>query len=378
MLIKKQDKQKDKKIPKLSSFLHKKEREYFLDQLATLIVTGMDLETALLSIKEEVRDKKAKEVLGYIIDEIQHGKPFSGTLITTNIITSHYGSLIELGEKTGRLKENIKLVSNQYLKQKTLKARVISALIYPAFVLGICFVVALTFAVYVLPQITTSFSRMNVEMNSLTQTMINLGAFFKSYGIIVIPSSILLFVLILLILFVFRRTKHWGQWIILKTPGFKQLIKETEMTNFTFILSGLLEAGIPINQIIDFLKKSTTWNVYNDFYSYAFVKLEQGFSFKKIIASYKNIDRIIPISLQYMIISSEQSGMMMKTMKKATKIFEARLENTSKNLATLIEPLILLIVWGAVLLVALSVIIPIYGMIGNVGDLSGGATVNQY
>ncbi len=108
------------------------------------------------------------------------------------------------------------------------------------------------------------------------------------------------------------------------------------------------------------------------------LSLDKDFLLKKIIATYKNIDKIIPVSLQYMIISSEQSGMMMKTMKKASRIFEARLENTSKNLATLIEPIILLIVWGAVLLVALSVIIPIYGMIGSVGDFSGGATVNQY
>ncbi|HOU76372.1 MAG TPA: type II secretion system F family protein [Candidatus Dojkabacteria bacterium] len=282
MLTKKNNKKvKMNKIPKLSSFLHKKEREYFLDQLATLIVTGMDLETALLSIKEEIRDKKTKQVLGYIISEIQHGKALSSTLIKTNIITAHYGALIELGEKTGRLKENIKLVSNQYLKQKTLKSRVVSALIYPAFLLGICFVVALTFAVYVLPQITNPFSRMNVELNTLTKTMIDLGTFFKSYGTIVIPSSIALFALIFLILFIFPKTKHLGQWIILKTPGFKQLIKETEMTNFSSILGELLEAGIPIDQIFDFLKKSTTWNVYNDFYAFAYIKLGQGFSFKK-------------------------------------------------------------------------------------------------
>jgi len=146
---------------------------------------------------------------------------------------------------------------------------------------------------------------------------------------------------------------------------FKNIIQQMELARFGYLLGSLLQAGMPIVDSIRSIKETAGFYNYRKFYKYLESSVEEGNSFQRSFLEYKRIKKILPPPIQQMIITSEKSGHLSETLKKIGSVFEERLENTTKNLTVILEPVLLVIVWLGVVAVALAVILPIYGLIGG-------------
>ena len=138
-----------------------------------------------------------------------------------------------------------------------------------------------------------------------------------------------------------------------------------ELARFGYLLGSLLEAGMPIVDSIKSIKETVSFYNYRKFYSFLENSIEEGNSFQKSFSSYKKINKLFPSPIQQIIIAAEKSGHLSDALKKIGNVFEERLENTTKNLAVILEPILLVIVWFGVMAVAFAVILPIYGLIGG-------------
>jgi type II secretory pathway component PulF len=256
----------------------------------------------------------------------------------------------------------------QQQKERDFSSKVKSAMAYPAFVLSVTFAVGLGIAWFILPRLATVFASLSIELPLITQILINFGKFLGTYGNTVVPAIIVAFVVLFYLLFFFPGTKIIGQFLSLHTPAVGKLIKQSEVARFGYVLGTLLSSGMPVLEALKSLSQSTELRSYRKFYRYLEKNLEEGASLKDCFLSYRTVSGLFPKSLQQLLIAGEQSGSLSNALIKIGEMYEDKIEITTKNLAIILEPLLLFIVWLGVLAVAVAVILPIYSLVGSLNN----------
>lgn len=341
------------------------EKDYFLENLAVMISSGIDVSSAITSIKQETKSKKMFKILRTIEAEIDSGTSLWASLEKVKLLPDHVISLIRLGEESGNLTENLKLVVTQQQKEREFASKLTSAMIYPVIVLSLTLIIGLGIAWFILPRLSLVFSQLRVELPLITKILISAGKFLGEFGILVIPLSIFLIIFTAYILFFAKKTRILGEGILLRLPGISKIIIETELARFGFLLGALLKAGLIVTDALSSLASATTTIAYQKLYLSLEKSIEQGNSFESSFKLYKDTNKLIPIPIQQIIITSERSGRLPEVLINLGQTFEDKLQTTTKNLIVILEPILLIIIWLGVLFVALSVILPIYSLIGG-------------
>ncbi len=369
---KKIDNQKDEKPKKPSilafSFGFNEEKEYFIENLAMLLASGMDIIESLQAIKTEVKSTKLLNIIDNLVEDISAGFSLSIALGKTEILPAHIIALVKIGEDSGRLHESLAVVVTQQSKSRSFQSKIRAAMMYPVFVMAIAMVVGIGIAWFILPRLASVFGQLNLKLPLVTRLLMSFGAFLSEYGAIVVPSFLVGLCLILYFLFVFSKTKFIGQWLLFLIPGIKNLIREAELARFGYIMGTLLNSGLPVLQALSSLKDSSTLRSYGKIYNYLHDQIEEGKSFEQSFASNKKIKKYIPTPIQSLIGAGERSGALSKIFINISETFEAKTELTTKNLSVILEPLLLVIVWLGVVAVALAVILPIYSLVGGLSN----------
>ncbi len=366
------EKKETKKLPTKSgnwfSGIHigmGKERDYLVENLSMLVAGGISVLSAIDAVAVDMRSGSMKRILATLRDDIEGGSSLWKAFEHSGIFRDHTISLIRLGEETGKLSDNLKLVAVQEEKDRIFRSKIKSAMMYPVFVLSLTVIVGVAVAWFILPRLAMVFSQLRIELPLLTKWLIIAGGFLGEYGVIVLPIFFLVLGLVVFFVFYFSKTKFIGQGILFVIPGIKKLFQEVELARFGYLLGTLLEAGVPITQALDSLYRATLFPRYKKLYIHLRDSIQEGNSFQKSFSSYKRSATLIPMTIQRLIITGEQSGNLSETLLKISTTFEGRTENTTKNVTVILEPILLVIVWLGVVAVALAVILPIYNLIGG-------------
>ena len=342
-----------------------KERDYFIENLSMLVASGMPIVSGISVLEQGVRTKTMKRILRVFKEDIEGGSMLWKAFAKTGIFRDHTVSLVRIGEESGRLAENLKLIASQETKDRSFRSKIRSAMMYPVFVLTLTVVIGVAIAWFILPRLATVFDQLRIELPTLTRVLINTGTFLGEYGVYVVPAFFFFLGCVLFFTFSFSKTKFIGQAILFRIPGIKRLLQEVELARFGYILGTLLEAGLPVTRALDSLYNAAQFPNYKKFYAHLRDSIDDGNSFKKSFDLYKNTDKLVPPPIQQLIVAGEQSGNLSETLFNISVNYEAKTENTTKNLAVILEPILLVIVWLGVVSVALGVILPIYNLIGG-------------
>jgi hypothetical protein len=198
--------------------------------------------------------------------------------------------------------------------------------------------------------------------------LIAAGKFLGEYGYIALPIFLGTLVAVVYFVFYFPKTKFIGQSILFSIPGIHGLIQEIEIARFGYLLSILLQANIPVVEALDSLEKATVFPQYRKMYRGLAEHITDGNSFQKSFAMDPRSQQLIPIHIQQLVVAGEQSGNLHATLMTISASFEAKTEQTTKNISLILEPILLVIVWLGVVAVALAVILPIYSLIGGLNS----------
>lgn len=354
-----------KRVSFWSTFGLGEERDYFVENLSLLLASGIDVITALSAIARGVKSIRLKKIIADTQDLITSGYSLAAALERTNLLPTHIIALVRVGEKTGRLAQNLGVISNQYKKDRIFRSKIRSAMLYPVFVLSLAFVIGMGIAWFILPKLAHIFETLTIPLPFITKVLIKTGNFLGEHGQIFVPSVFLGIGLLVFIIFFFSRTKFIGQSILFHMPGIRDLIRELELARSGYILGTLLESGLPITDALDSVRDTATFLRFKKFYSYLTESIIEGNSFEKSFKNFPTSTALFPIPIQQMIFSAEQSGKLAGTFISIGQTFEGKTETSTKNLATVLEPMLLVLVWIAVMIVALAVVLPIYSLIGN-------------
>lgn len=355
-----------------------KEKDFFLENLSLMLESNMPLVSALEALSKEIVNIKFKKIVGQIQEDVSNGLHLWLAFEKANFLPEYSLSLIRIGEESGKLVENLKVINQQQHKNNLLRSRIKTAMLYPSFVTFLMFVIGIGISWFILPRLANVFINLKLELPLTTRLLIILGGFLQKYGIYFIPSVIILGLFFFYFIFLFPKTKILGQKIVFALPGAKALIQQVEISKFGYMLSTMLSSGVPIVDAIGLLEDVSSFQNYKNFYSYLKESLLEGNSFKASFKNYKNINLLIPIHLQEMIVASEQTGKLEEVFLKLAKNYEEKSEETAKNLSVIIEPVLLVVVWVGVVLVALSVVLPLYKLVGGLqSSVSGGQVTKQ-
>ncbi|MDP3735710.1 MAG: type II secretion system F family protein [bacterium] len=342
-----------------------KEREAFMENLAMFLGSGMGVVDSLDSIKAELRSHRMRNAIEGIKEEIAAGSTIWKALEGVRLLPDYIISLIRVGEETGRLTENIKVVVLQQQKERFFRSRIQSAMMYPMLIMGLTGLIGTAIAWFLLPRLAKVFNELKLEMPFITKALIGVGTFLEKWGYIALPFAVGVVLLAIYFLFFHPRTKIVGQELLLRFPVIKRLIKEVELSRFGFILGTLLGVGIHILHALDSLHDATSVIRYKKVYRTLRENIAEGNSFHKTFEQNTSIKRYIPDTIQHLIVAAEQSGHLPETLRKIGETFGEKTETTVKNLTVLLEPILLIFVWSGVVLVALAVILPVYNLIGG-------------
>ena len=357
---------KQHQIKKLSKYAVSRDtREYFTETLSMLISTGVTVGLSLEIIAKEVPSKKVKNAILAIRDKVDEGGTLWKAIGESGILSASSVALIKAGEESGRLAENLKVVSDQTHRINTINAKVRSALIYPSFLIVLLIIVGSGISLFLLPRLSEIFNGLDVELNLLTKIMIGFGVFWSHWGLAITGLFFVMLFFIGLGIAYVRPIRTIAENILFLIPGIKTLMYQTEISRMGFIMGSLLEAGLPIIDVLDSLSDSFSTNRYRKIALIIKTNVEEGQSIAKTFEKIKD-KKALPGPIRQLIVSSEQSGNLSSTLLKISDIYEEKAEITAQNLETVLEPIILILIALGVLFVALSVILPIYSLLGGI------------
>ncbi|MBT7928532.1 type II secretion system F family protein, partial [Candidatus Peregrinibacteria bacterium] len=343
-----------------------KQRSSFIQSLALMLGAGLSLIEALQALEAETRSRSMKKVVHEITLSVKSGIPLWRTLKNTCFFTPYEIALIHIGEDAGSLARNMTYLAEQQEKDHALKQKVKMAMIYPTIVMVMVFVIVIGLGMFVLPNLVQVLFSMNVELPLTTRILIKITRIFENYGTIIAPGCIAAFIGISL-LSKFTRFKAVTQWFMFKLPGIGRLAKEATIARFGVILGGLLRAGVPMLVALESLVDVTQVVEYKTFYKKLLKHIEVGESFSKSFSSIKSTRRVLPVSVQQLVVTGEKSGTLSKTLIKISDIYQQKAEDTAEKLPIILEPILLLLIGAIVGTIAFAIITPIYSVVGNVG-----------
>ncbi|MEK7560889.1 MAG: type II secretion system F family protein [Patescibacteria group bacterium] len=353
----------DKFFPRLGV---RRDRVMILENLSLFISAGMSMGLALNSLRTEVRSGGARRLIERIRSDIDAGVPLWQTCRDAGLFTDYQIALLRIGEESGNLSGNLKVIVTQQKRDRMLKSKVRSAVMYPAIVLSITVAVGIGVSWFTLPKLATVFASLGVALPLPTRILVGIGGFLGKYGVVVVPIGLAAFGTLIYGVFVYRKTRWIGIMLLFKTPGVRGLLQEIELTRFGYVLGVLFRAGMPVLRSLESLMEATNFPRYQKFYAHLRDRIRGGDTFQEAMDTYPGVRGLFPLVVRYLISSAEQSGKLDNVLMEIGATYEEKTDATLKDLTTALEPILLVIIWVGVVAVATAVILPIYSLIGGI------------
>lgn len=338
----------------------------FIENLAILLNSGLTVVDALKSTQLEIKHKAMKKIVTRIIDEVENGIALWRAMENQQLFSPYALALIRIGEEAGSLSQNMEYLSVQQEKDRSLKSKVQMAMIYPSIVLTLTIVITIGLAWFVLPQLVGVLLSLNADLPLVTRMIIVIADFFQQHGIVAVPLFTLACFLFVVIC-KFTPLRGPVQDAIFHIPGIGQMAKYATIARFGVILGSLLKAGIPLVEAIRSLGNVTDIISYRVFYFKLADEIEIGQSFSGAFTSIKSTKKLLPGSVQQLIITGEKSGKIAAMLLRIADIYEKKAQEMAEKLPLILEPMLLLFMGGLVGTIAFAIIVPIYSIVGNIG-----------
>ena len=366
LILIKAEKEREKKrlkIPLFSLGVPLSEKMFFTRNLRVMISAGVSLPRAILSLSEQTKNKKFKNALQKIAERIVKGEKFSDALsYFPQIFNEFYQNMIKVAEETGKLEDVLGILATQMEREHELRSKIKGAMIYPAVIVCALIGVGVLMLVMVVPKLAETFKELGVELPMTTRIVISLGTFLEKNFLILLIS----FIVLIFFFFHFLKTKVGKRIfdkISLFLPIFSSLVKKSNSASTARSLSSLISAGVSLPRALE-ITANTLGNV---FYKEALLTSAEAVrKGGKLSESLKPYQKIYPLTLISMLAVGEETGETSEVLAKIADFYESEVTDAAKNLTSVIEPILMLIIGAAVGFFAISMVQPMYSMLGAI------------
>ncbi|MCG2693705.1 type II secretion system F family protein [Candidatus Parcubacteria bacterium] len=338
------------------------EKMFFAENFRVMIKAGLSISEAMETLVMQTKNKKFKEVLIQMKDGVTKGNSLASMLQKfPKIFPSYFTNMVAVGEKSGKLEENLEQLAIQMKKDHDIRSKVRGAMIYPSVILVATFGITILMFVYVIPNVLSIFNELTIELPLATRILIAISNFLTNNGILATVGTILL-TIGLITVGKTKKGKHLFHKIILHLWIIGPIAKKVNLARFSRTVSSLLKTDIPV--IESFQITSTVLG--NLYYKEAcFETSEKLAKGEQINEALKQYPSLFPPLVSQMVSVGEKSGTTDVLLEELAEFYEAQVTEVTKDLSSIIEPILILFLGGVVGLIAFAVISPIYTLSEN-------------
>lgn len=324
-------------------------------QMATLLESGLTLEQSLIALIEEAEEPLTREVLGGVKTEVISGSSLAAALgVYEKSFPDFYRALVHGGEESGALPTVLQHLADYLESRRALQQKTSLALIYPALVTVVAVMIVTGLLIYVVPQMVQVFQQSRQNLPLLTRALIGTSDFLRSTWPYLVAAIISTAVISRLLL---RRDGLRYRWhaLLLRLPGLGALIRGVNTSRFASTLAILVGGGVPLLKALHSGARVMSNAVMREAVESAIGRVREGSSLARALGETK----VFPPLLVHLVASGEVSGKLEKMLNRAAHLETQTLERRLSVFLTVLEPAMILVMGGIVLLIVLAILLPI-------------------
>ena len=327
-------------------------------QLAGLVSSGLPLERALTSLSDESENPLERELVATLRAEVNGGAPFAKALAQhPREFSNIFVAVIGAGEQSGHLGLVLERLADDLEDQQTLKAKLVGAALYPAIVSLVAVVIVLFLVTYVVPQVAQVFASSKRALPLLTIVMIGVSNFIRSYGWIMLIAIFFGVIGMRLALSNSRFHEQFdAAWLNLPILG--KMSRSYNSARFASTLAMLAAAGVPILRALQAASQTLSNRAMRSDAQDALVLVREGAPLASALAQKKRFPGLLAMFARL----GEQTGQLPLMLERAAKQLGTEVQRRAMQLATLLEPLLIVAMGLLVMLIVLAVLMPIIQM----------------
>ncbi|MFQ5661949.1 MAG: type II secretion system F family protein, partial [Candidatus Paceibacteria bacterium] len=326
---------------------------------AVMIKAGLSLSRALSVLGKQSKNKKFQKVVKKLGASIKKGSSFHDSLSKfPKVFSPLFISMIKAGEESGGLAESLRVVGKQMELANNLKKKIKGALIYPSIIVIAMFVIGAVMLVYVVPTLSQTFKELGVELPRSTQFIIALSDFLKDNTVIAL--ILMLFISMGAVVgFRSKKGKRMFEFAILRTPVVSGLVKQTNSARTTRTLSSLLSSGVEVVNAISITQDVIQNSYYKEVLEQSKKDIQKG---RPLSKAFIENEKLYPILVGEMIAVGDETGKLSDMLFQTAEFYEDEIEQKTKNMSTIIEPFLMILIGAVVGFFAVSMVSPIYSI----------------
>ena len=335
----------------------------FAKNVGVMVGAGLSLSRALEALRNETPHPYFKKVVSDVEERTKQGTPFSEALRAhPRVFSELFVAMVAAGEKTGTLEESFAILTHQMENDYQLRRRVRGALAYPAVVLFAMVGVGILMLVTVVPTLVGTFKELGVSLPASTRAIIAVSHFLLTHGFLAL--GIALAVVIGIRFFARSATaRRFFQRLLLATPLVGVLLQKINTARAARTLSSLLAAGVQMLEALAITARVLVHFRYRSVMERAKEEIQKGKTLSSIL---KDEGDLFPHLFSEMVAVGEETGKLSYMLQEVADFYEAEVAESTKNLSVIVEPFLMIVIGAIVGFFAVSMIAPLYSMLGNI------------
>lgn len=339
------------------------EKINFARNLGNMLEAGLALSRALTVAERQTTNAKLKGIFKGLNESIAAGKSFHEALEQyPKVFSDLFVAMVKVGEEGGNLAESLKLVANQMEKSYIIKKKIKGAMMYPSVIVFVMIVIGILMMIFVVPGLTNTFKELKVPLPTSTKVIIFISDFASNHYVATFGLLIALVVGFVLV----GKTKL-GKKVLdfttLRIPVIGLILKEGNSAQTARTLSSLLSSGVDLVLAVRITGDVLQNSYYKDVLKRSEKVVEKGDQLSSIFIAE---DKLFPVFVGEMMSVGEETGRLAPMLVGVANFYENEVEQKTKDLSTIIEPILMVFIGASVGFFAISMIKPIYSVMNNI------------
>lgn len=341
------------------STIKESDKIIFARNLSAMLEAGLPLSRALGAIARQTRSPKLKYVIQHLMQDVRKGSSLHDALVRHGkAFPDLFVAMVHAGEEGGTLPSALESVAQQMDKSYQLKKKVRGAMIYPGVVLSAMVLIGFLMMTQVVPTLKKTFDELGAELPPTTQAIISISDFLVNN----ILLSIAIIIAVVVGFITLLRTPHGKRLyhtIILRIPVIGGIAREVQAARFARTLASLLASGVSIVQALEITAEVVSNTLHKEVVLSARGIVEKG---EPMSGIFNRREDLFPPLVGEMLAVGEETGEVSAMLGRVADFYEGEVEQKTKNMSTIIEPFLMLIIGAGVGFFALAMIGPIYSL----------------
>jgi type IV pilus assembly protein PilC len=340
------------------------EKIAFAKNLAVMLDAGIAISRGLAILGKQTNNKNLFKVLESLHSSIDQGKSLSEAMKDhPKVFSDLFVMMVKAGEESGKLSGSLRIVAGQMDRSSKLNKKIKGAMIYPAIVITVMIVLGIVLMVYMVPTLTETFIGLNIELPLPTRIVIAISDFLR-FNLLFVMSFIFISAFGLYYFFKTPRGKRVIDILTLHVPVISSITREVNSARTARTLSSLISSGVDIVVALGVTRDVIQNSFYKKVLDDAGKSIQKGGA---VSAAFSGSNNLYPVFVGEMTAVGEETGQLSPMLENIADFYEGEVDQRTKDLSTIIEPVLMILIGVAVGIFAISMLLPTYSLVDAIG-----------